>query len=216
MANIPLGHGEYVYVHDGSGSMSPAAISSAEGSNLANLLKNRQRFDFEWANAAARGAQTGMVQGSRGYQIDTKTEYLYDAGQWRLAIPYIEFSSTDQVIADDNTYGQTGWSVDTSRSTDQDMVTVSGNEFTFTQAGLYIVAVKCSGVSGSIFATTSFSALTQESPVEEYFAISGFTAGVSTLSTPYRAISDGTSLYLWYGNKAVTLSGRRVRILRMG
>lgn len=216
MGSIPLKNGESVYVHDGSGSMSPAAISAAEGSNLANLMKNRERFDFVWANASDREAQTGMVQSSRGYQVDTKTEYLFDGGVWRLAIPYIEFSSSNQVIPDTGTHGQTGWSVDTARSTDQTMVTVSGNEFTLTRAGLYLVAVKCSGVSGTNFGATTFSALTDETPVEEYFAISGFTAGVSTFSTPFRATSDGAGFYLWYGNQAVTLAGRRVRILRMG
>lgn len=37
---------------------------------------------FRWADAAARGAQAGMVAGDRGYQIDTAVTYRYDGSAW--------------------------------------------------------------------------------------------------------------------------------------
>lgn len=90
MGSIPLDNGESVYIHDGTGSADPVAISAAEGSSVANLMKNRERFDYTWANSTERTEQTGMVQGSRGYQEDTRAEYVYGSSGsvWQLtALP---------------------------------------------------------------------------------------------------------------------------------
>lgn len=41
------------------------------------ITGNRQIQTFRWANAAARAAQTGMVAGDVGYQVDTGVNYQY-------------------------------------------------------------------------------------------------------------------------------------------
>lgn len=51
-----------------------AALSSATGV--------RQIQTFRWADSTARGAQTGMIAGDRGYQTDTAVEYIYNGSAW--------------------------------------------------------------------------------------------------------------------------------------
>lgn len=40
---------------------------------------------FRWADAAARAAQTGMVAGDIGYQVDMGVQYRYTGSAWRPA-----------------------------------------------------------------------------------------------------------------------------------
>jgi len=61
-ANLPAGY-RTVYTVDGSNFIS---LSGA----------------FVWADAAARTAATSMAAGDKGYQVDTKTEYLYSGSAW--------------------------------------------------------------------------------------------------------------------------------------
>lgn len=42
----------------------------------------RQIQTFRWADSTARGAQTGMIAGDRGYQTDTAVEYIYNGSAW--------------------------------------------------------------------------------------------------------------------------------------
>jgi hypothetical protein len=122
MGSIPLDNGESVYIHDGTGSADPVAISAAEGNSLADLMRRRERFDFTWANAAELDAQTGMVQGSRGYREDTKSEYLYDNSTWRLALPYAEYTATQTNVADGTFTGLGVFAIDSGQSTDSSML----------------------------------------------------------------------------------------------
>lgn len=39
-------------------------------------------YNYRWANAAARTAQTGMIAGHKGYQTDTAVEYKYVGTTW--------------------------------------------------------------------------------------------------------------------------------------
>lgn len=82
-----------IYVHDGSAPASIVTESQTQGASIQAALNKRERYDFVWANSAERTAQTGMVQGSRGYQVDTKSEYIYDNSTWRLALSHAEFTS---------------------------------------------------------------------------------------------------------------------------
>lgn len=75
------------------------AESEAQAASIQAALLKRMRFDFVWADATERAAQTGMVQGSRGYQIDSRSEYLYDNSTWRLAIPHAEFTASKSVAS---------------------------------------------------------------------------------------------------------------------
>lgn len=58
--------------------------SQAQGDSIQAAFNKRQRYDFVWANDAARTAQTGMVEGSRGYQIDTRIEWVYLSSAWKV------------------------------------------------------------------------------------------------------------------------------------
>lgn len=82
---------------------SPASIvqvGQTLGDSVQATLSKRERYDFVWANSTERTAQTGMVEGSRGYQLDTKSEYIYDNSNWRLATPYAEFSASLGSVGD--------------------------------------------------------------------------------------------------------------------
>lgn len=216
MGSIPLDNGESVYIHDGTGTADPVAISAAEGSSLANLMRNRERFDYTWADAAERGAQTGMVQGSRAYQEDTKTEYLYDNSQWRLATPYAEFIGADVVIPFGALVGHSSWSVDSSRSTDTTFVTVAANTFTFVRPGVYMISMTCGFSSAT--AADWFVNWATDVGLTQHLAINGFDSNWSTITFPYRISSDNTPLYVgvFVSGAAATMTNRRVRIVRLG
>ena len=58
------------------------AESAAQATSIQNALLTRQGQYYRWANSAARTAQTGMVYGSKGFQVDTGIEYFYDGTNW--------------------------------------------------------------------------------------------------------------------------------------
>jgi hypothetical protein len=86
MGAISISTGESLYVATGGDNLQPSAISSSEQSSLAAMFERRQWFHYRWANAAARTAQTGMLQGSYGLQVDTDTEYRFAGGAWRISV----------------------------------------------------------------------------------------------------------------------------------
>lgn len=47
-----------------------------------NFENNRAIQTFRWADATARNAQTGMVAGDVGYQVDTGVQYRYIGAVW--------------------------------------------------------------------------------------------------------------------------------------
>jgi hypothetical protein len=139
MGSIPLDNGESIYIHDGTETADAVAISLAEGNSLAALMRNRERFDYTWADSAARTAQTGMVAGSRGYQIDTRSEYIYDNSAWRLALGYAEFTGiTGAGVPDGAFYGTNTYTLDAPNTTDATMVTFPGSDMIrFVNPGIY-------------------------------------------------------------------------------
>lgn len=48
---------------------------------------NRAIQTFRWADATERAAQTGMVAGDVGYQVDTGLLYRYTGSKWNVASP---------------------------------------------------------------------------------------------------------------------------------
>ena len=55
---------------------------AAIGTAIGTFKNSRQLQTFSWANAAGRTGQTGMANGDRGYQRDTKVSYMYDGVSW--------------------------------------------------------------------------------------------------------------------------------------
>lgn len=144
MGSIPLDNGESVYIHDGTGSADPVAISALEGSSVANLMKNRERFDYTWADAAERAAQTGMIQGSRGYQEDSKSEYIYDNSAWRLGLAYAEYTSVTTGVANSVVTSLGSFTLDASASTDSTMATPGGTGvIRIANPGIYSISSLC-------------------------------------------------------------------------
>lgn len=62
------------------------AFTAADDTKLTALATSdtRQFASYRWANAAARTAQTGMLERDMGYQADTATGYCYIGGVWLL------------------------------------------------------------------------------------------------------------------------------------
>jgi len=58
-----------------------AERTSTDG-RLDDIEATRQNYDYRWANAAARAAQTGMRAGDRGLQVDTLAAYQYSGSAW--------------------------------------------------------------------------------------------------------------------------------------
>jgi hypothetical protein len=154
-----------------------------------------------------------MVQGSRGYQEDTKTEYLYDNSAWRLAVPYIEFTAGSQALGAGVYSGQTGWSVDSSRSTDTSMVTVSGGVFTVVRAGLYAFDFIAATFTPGDFVTVS-----TDLAHTNFVAIGHPISNVVQCSrAAYRVLSDNTPLYLWaFSSGSTNIAGRTISFVRIG
>lgn len=58
--------------------------SQTQGDSVQAALAKRQRFTYVWANDSERTSQTGMVEGSLGYQIDTQVDWIYRNSNWRV------------------------------------------------------------------------------------------------------------------------------------
>ena len=64
-------------------------------------------YNYRWANAAARAAQTGMAAGDKGFQTDTAVEYKYVGTTWvpkganvayRIATPVNVATATETTL----------------------------------------------------------------------------------------------------------------------
>ncbi|MBD8466802.1 hypothetical protein IFU30_11035 [Plantibacter sp. CFBP 8798] len=85
-------------------------------------LSFRQRQSFVWVDDDARNAQAGMVQGAEGYVLSTKTQWLYDGGQWLLSLAHAEFTAIrTAATANSNLYNLGVFSLDAPNSTSTSM-----------------------------------------------------------------------------------------------
>lgn len=117
------------------------AYMSAHASSVQAALAMRQRYTYVWANAAARTAQTGMTPGSTAYQLDTRSEYKFESGVWRLATPHVEFtcSATNVVVGSVTPIGN--FTVDTNRTTASNIATpISSGTVQIADSGIYAVS----------------------------------------------------------------------------
>lgn len=58
--------------------------SQSQAASIQAAFSKRERYTYMWNNAGEMAAQTGMTEGSLGYQIDTQYEYIYRSSNWRL------------------------------------------------------------------------------------------------------------------------------------
>lgn len=161
--------------------------SATQASSIHAQFAMRERYDFTWANDAERAAQTGMVQGSRGYQLNTKTEYLFDNGSWRLALSYAEYNqSSVQQIPNGVETSFTNLTFVPGASTDSTFTSVSpiNGAITIVNPGVYALSlvVGMTGGVGSIHYAAFRPDTTGSQPP---LSGSGFNAGSATVGLPF-------------------------------
>lgn len=82
---MPTTSPDNIFFPDVSSPASEITNLSTMAASIQTALGFRTRFDFVWPTITERTAQTGMVDGSRGYQIDTGYDYRYNGTVWRNA-----------------------------------------------------------------------------------------------------------------------------------
>lgn len=169
--------------------------SQALGDSVQAALDNRQRYDFVWADSTERSAQTGMIIGSRGYQLDTKTDYRYDGTNWRLATPHVEFTASQSIP--NETVSLVGTlTQDSSKTTDATfVVSTSSGRLTLVDPGLYLVWSTSTKTSG-VFGSRTFSQMRDGTDIlQRINASDGET--ISSVSVPgYYSTAPNSYLYL--------------------
>lgn len=188
----------------------PASIaqeSQSQATSIQNALLKRMRFDFVWDDTAERNAQTGMEQGSRGYQIDTRTEYLYDSGTWRLGAAFIRgTSSTGSINTGVAAFIGTP-TLDATATTDTTLGTFGASNITLAQPGIY--SIQFTGKENGSNANGGQSQLVIStannfSDVPGRLSNSMFSGALmSTCVLPFfRATAANTVIYFFYYNDA--------------
>lgn len=114
--------------------------SQTQGDSVQLALSKRQRYDYAWANQSEQDATTSMVQGSRGYRVDTKSEYIYDNSNWRLVMPYIEFTCSSGSVAAATAATSGAFTMDTSQTTDDEFCqAISAGRIQLVNPGIYSI-----------------------------------------------------------------------------
>ncbi len=116
-------------------------MSTQLADSMQTALNKRERYDFVWEDAAERTAQTGMVQGSRGYQVDTESDYLYDGGVWLLARAHAQYTFSGQSIPNFTVSYVGALTFSSANSTSTTMTSTStspqSGQVIFSQPGVY-------------------------------------------------------------------------------
>lgn len=169
---------------------------SVNASSVQTALNFRQRYEFVWATSTQRTAQAGMRVGDTGFQLDTKSEYIYDTGGWRLKFSYVEYSGSGSVTT--STYVAPVLSVNSGNSTDTTFTSnPSAGVITFAQPGIYSIAV-IEAQSGGSSGTTNFALITSDVAHTQFISIAPFTALVANANAPFfRTTAANTSIYIW-------------------
>ncbi len=132
-------------------------VSQSLGDAFQTALNKRQRFSFVWANSTERGAQTGMVESSLGYQIDTETEYIYNGSEWQSVVAHAEYTYSKSIP--NTTVEDVGTlTLDAAASTSTKITTTSttpdGGQVIFSYPGIYqysAISTLAGGATGRAF-----------------------------------------------------------------
>jgi hypothetical protein len=191
-------------------------------------LAKRQRFSYDWADDAARLAQTGMVQGSEGYVRSNKTNWLYDGGSWKLALAHAEFMTVKNSFPQTTVTKVGVFTLDAANSTSTTMA-VAGTDgvIRIADPGMYAIST----VSVMLFGTTG---TTAQAATGRTFADMTLVSGMGDLvrtsvvinedrvsmSLPnLRIINPDTPVYFEMFRQVTEPVGRittRVRVSRIG
>lgn len=193
--------------------VTPSVESSAQATTIQTAFSLRQRYEFVWANSAARIAQAGMVASSIGYQIDTKSEYIYDSGAWRLKLPYGEWTTASQAVIATTFFQPITTTLVTANTTDSTFVSITGGVVTFVSPGIYSVTWIASSGTGT---STSFLGIYDSLARTNIFAVGPFTANVGQVNLVYRTASANFQMWLWGRMAANDTITSTIRIARLG
>jgi hypothetical protein len=197
--------------------MDPNVISAAQATSVQAALALRQRYEFVWANAAARTAQTGMTTGSTGYQVDTRSEYIYESSLWRLKTPHAEFTAS--VSAPLSSLVLVGTpTIDSTNSTSTTFATANGNgSVLLASAGLYAATNTLAFPTPSAGTTLFDVATTPTTDVGLIVRVSAATSATfATVTIPnfYVATANTAIYFKVYMNPAQTVTSR-IRVTRL-
>lgn len=196
--------------------------SQTQGDSVQAAFSKRMRYTYVWPTSSERTAQTGMVQGSTGYQVDTKTEYIYDNSNWRLALSYGEYSDSGQSIANATEVTLTGMTNVSAATTDTVFVTVNSGTgvITIVTPGIYALSLTV-GMASSSLGSTNYAALRPDNTgTLPPLSLSGFNAGAATVALPFlRTTISNYVIYprMYHTNGAsVAVSYAILRVGRLG
>lgn len=218
---MPSTSPDNIYYPDISAAQNQPGYMGTHATSVQVALSARQRYTYVWANATARNSQTGMTEGSVGYQLDTRTEYQYENGSWRLATPHIEFTATATATNGVVTLAGT-FSIDTTVSSSTLMATAASNGvITLTDPGIYAIST-LSAIAGTVPVTgRSFLDLATTSNDTGLLIRSSINVGEDkgSISMPnLRVTGSGVTLYfkLFQTSGADRSMSTRARITRIG
>lgn len=81
------------YYADASTPLSIATITAQMADAEADEFEKREIHTYVWSNSTQRGAQAGMIEGDRGYQLDTNVLYTYDGSGWYVFNSILGYAS---------------------------------------------------------------------------------------------------------------------------
>lgn len=191
-------------------------LANMQNSNQLAFNK-RQRTSYAWANAAARDAQTGMAAGSTGYQLDTKTEYIYNGTIWQISTPHAEFVAGGQAVGGATTSTLSVGSLDTTNSTTSTTVVGAGSSITIVEPGIYAVSSLNSlstGVTGRAFLQAVLAGSGNVGRVG--VGLNEDTVSVSIPNLRVPAANTALSFQFYHTNSGTITVSSRFRLTRLG
>lgn len=197
-------------------------MSQSMGDSVQTALNKRERYNYVWPTVSEQNAETGMVQGSTGYQVDIKTEYIYDNGAWRPTLAYAEFASASTSVINSAFVNFGNLTIDNTYSTSTTFAVASTNSITLVDPGIYSISAYCIA-DAAMGATVSFALLSSDpSPLVSASQLmrGPFAAdNVAGLAMPfYRTVASSQTIYFTYRQNSAgtrTISAR-VRVGRIG
>lgn len=217
---MPTTSPDNIFFPDTSTAWATASDFAVEASSVQNAFNARERYTYRWPTASERGAETTMRQGDTGYQIDTRTEYVFDSGSWRLATPYAEFTTASRTVASTGYTQQNTITLNTGTSTS---TTFASPYLSFhiqlTDPGLYMISMYgvCSVQVDGAFAMVGIDtdAITNFASQIGRAEFAG--DNVAMMTTFYRFSAAGGAFYLYWkqGDATSRSYSSTVRVLRI-
>lgn len=211
-----------IYYPDTAAAQNQPAYMGTHAGSVQVALDKRQRGTYIWANATARTNQTGMAEGAEGYQLDTKTEYKYENGAWRLATAHAVFTATKQLPPDQDALVG-AFTLTSNLSSSTTMVTTNGDgSLVIADPGIYAIGSTSfvnttGGVGTAIYADLRIGSV---GAIPYYRGTATYPGSqLASVSAPnVRTTASGTQIYFTFQQRSgITVPLQtEVRITRIG